>query len=83
MFFGGAPLGASNAEAVEALQNAIKFNPNNIAYYYDLAIVYREMEKPDLTIVTLEEAIDLKLITTEELEISRRCKNLLNEINKA
>ena len=83
LFFGGVALGASNEMAVEALQNAIKFNPKNISYYYDLAIVYNELQKPDLSIVTLQEAIDLKLITAEELEISRRCKNMLNQMIKA
>jgi hypothetical protein len=83
LFFGGAPLEASNEAAAEALQNAIKFNPNNISYYYDLAIVYKELEKTDLSIVTLQEAIDLKLMTSEELEINRRCKNLLSQMNKA
>src|SRR5690606_31285083 len=83
LFFGSTPPEASNQEAVAALQNAIKFNPENIAYYYDLALVYKELDKPDLSIVTLLEAQDLKLLTSEELEISRRCKSLLNKMNKA
>ncbi|MBK0402849.1 tetratricopeptide repeat protein [Adhaeribacter sp. BT258] len=83
LFFGGAPLEATNEQAAEALQKAINFNPNNISYYYDLAIVYKELQKEDLSIVTLQEAIDLQLLTSEELEISRRCKNMLNEMNKA
>lgn len=83
LFFDGAPLDASNEKAVEALQKAIKFNPENISYYYDLALVFRELQKPDLCELTLEEAADLKLVTAEELEISRRCKALLNKIEKS
>jgi tetratricopeptide (TPR) repeat protein len=83
MFFDGAPLEVSNEKAVEALQKAIKFNPENISYYYDLALVYWELQKPDLCELTLEEAGDLKLVTTEELEISRRCKALLSKIDKS
>ena len=83
MFYGKLPLEASNEQAVEALQNAIRNNPSNISYYYDLACIYREMEKNDLCEVTLQEATELKLVTTEELEISRRCKMMLQEIGKA
>jgi tetratricopeptide (TPR) repeat protein len=83
MFFNGAPLDASNEKAVEALQKAIKYNPDNISYYYDLALVYWELQKPDLCELTLEEAVDLKLVTAEELEISRRCKALLTKIDRS
>lgn len=83
MFFGGIPLEASNEKSVDALQNAIKYNPGNIVYYYDLACVYRELQKPDLVEVTLLEASELSILTTEELEVSRRCKAMLREIQKA
>jgi tetratricopeptide (TPR) repeat protein len=83
MFYGNSPSEASNEEAIEALQRAIKYNPSNISYYYDLACIYREMEKNDLCEVTLQEASELKILTTEELEISRRCKLMLREIEKA
>ena len=82
LFFGGIPLEASNEQAVEALQNAIKFNPNNISYYFDLACVYRELEKEDMSMALLQDAANLKLLTSEELEISRRCKAMLEEMDR-
>ena len=82
LFFGGVPLDASNEQAVEALQNAIKHNPNNISYYFDLACIYRELEKEDMSQALLQDAISLKLLTSEELEISRRCKAMLEELDR-
>lgn len=82
LFFGGVPLDASNEQAVSALQNAIKQNPNNISYYFDLACIYRELEKEDMSQAMLQDAISLKLVTSEELEISRRCKAMLEEMDR-
>ena len=82
MFFGGVPLEASNEKAMEALQNAIQYDPKNISSYYDLATVYMEMDKPDLCQVTLQEAMELELRTSEELQISKRCKLMLERIEK-
>jgi tetratricopeptide (TPR) repeat protein len=83
MFFEGVPVDATNEKALEALNKAIECNPSNITYYYDLAMVYRELQKADLYEVTLEQAIGLKLVTSEELEICRRCKALLTQLNKS
>lgn len=82
LFFGGVPLDASNERAIVALQNAIRYNPSNISYYFDLACVYRELENEDLSITLLQDAVNLKLLTSEELEISRRCKAMLDEMNR-
>ena len=82
MFFGGIPLDASNERAVVALQNAIQYNPNNISYYFDLACVYRELEKEDMSMALLQDAVNLKLLTSEVLEISRRCKAMLEEMDR-
>jgi len=82
LFFGGVPLGASNEQAIEALQKAIKYNPSNVSYYYDLACVYREIENPDLSMAMLQEAINLKAVTSEEMEVSRRCKAMLQEMDR-
>ena len=82
LFFGGVPLDASNEQAVEALQKAINFNPNNISYYFDLACVYRELQKEDMSMALLQDAVNLKLLTSEELEISRRCKAMLDEMER-
>jgi len=82
LFFGGVSLDASNEQAVAALETAIKLNPNNISYYFDLACVYREMKKDDMSMAMLQDAINLKLLTSDELEISRRCKAMLEELDR-
>ncbi|QNF35041.1 hypothetical protein HUW51_20820 [Adhaeribacter swui] len=72
---------ASNALAVSALKKAIALDPNNLTYYYDLAVVYRETKEIDESIAVLQNATQLQPITSEDLELSRRCKVMLNELS--
>jgi regulator of microtubule dynamics protein 3 len=80
---GGVPVGASNYNAVEALQKSIQYNPENISSYYDLATIYRNMKNSVKSIEVLEKAIKLQLVTSDDLELSRRCKAMLHELGKA
>lgn len=73
---------ASNEQAIAAFTKSIALDPTNLLYYYDLARVQKEMEHKNECIITLQKALDQKLITTEDLELSRRCKLLLKEIMK-
>jgi regulator of microtubule dynamics protein 3 len=75
--FGGVCGIATNGNAAEAITKAIVLNPHNIQYYYDLALIYDEMKNTDACIATLESTQGLSLETKEELELSRRCKILL------
>ena len=77
---GGVPVGASSYKAIEALKKSIQYNPQNISSYYDLAIIYRDMKNKVESISILEQARKLNLVTSEDLEISRRCKALLQEL---
>jgi tetratricopeptide (TPR) repeat protein len=77
---GGVPVGASNYKAIESIRKSITFNPNNISGFYDLAIIYRDMKQKAESISVLQEALQLNLITSEDLEISRRCKALLQDL---
>jgi hypothetical protein len=77
LLINGIPRGASNEKAIEALHNSINCDPLNISGYYDLAIIYRDMKLKDQSVAVLQDALDLKLMTSEDLEISRRCKALL------
>jgi len=79
LFFGGVKEKATNQDAVDALNKAIRYNPDNIRYYYDLACVYKEMKDKDASINTLRKALTVNMETTEELELSRRCKIMLEE----
>jgi regulator of microtubule dynamics protein 3 len=80
---GGLPVGASNYNAILSLNRAILYNPTNISSYYDLAIIYRDMKNPGKCVEVLQKAVLLELITSEDLELSRRCKALLLQIGKS
>jgi tetratricopeptide (TPR) repeat protein len=73
----GVPRGATNEMAIEAIQKSITYDPQNISGYYDLAIIYRDMKRKEESVAILQHALALKLVTSEDLEISRRCKALL------
>jgi len=79
-FTGEIPKGANNYKAIEALKKSIVQDPLNISGFYDLAIIYKDTKQIEQSILVLQEAIKLNLITSEDLEISRRCKALLQEI---
>ncbi|WP_240773385.1 hypothetical protein [Pontibacter sp. SGAir0037] len=79
LFFGGVCGDASNIRAVESMKLAIQYNPANIQYYFDLATIYKDLKKKQDCISTLEQALTLELETKEELELSRRCKLMLQE----
>ena len=79
---GGLPVGASNYKAIQALNQSILYNPANISSYYDLATIYRNIKNPAKCIEVLQKAIQLQLVTSDDLELSRRCKALLHELGK-
>ncbi|WP_345163724.1 hypothetical protein [Pontibacter saemangeumensis] len=79
MLFDGVCGVATNEDAAKALENAVTFDPGNIQYYYELASVYAEMKNSSACIATLEKAISLTYETKEELELSRRCKLMLQQ----
>ncbi|MFD2068528.1 tetratricopeptide repeat protein [Pontibacter silvestris] len=79
VFFDGLCEEATNQHAVEALNNAIAYNPTYIRYYYDLACIYQDMNETQSCITTLEKALTVNLDTKNELELSRRCKIMLKE----
>lgn len=79
MLFGGVCDEATNKEAAAALEKAVAYDPDNIRYYYDLARVYDEMKDTAARNATLAKAITLTFETKEDLELSRRCKIMLQE----
>jgi regulator of microtubule dynamics protein 3 len=74
----------TNQNAIYAMEMAILHNPNNLRYYFDLANIYQEMKNKEACVYTLQRAMaqNLDLQTKEELELSRRCKILLQEYSK-
>jgi regulator of microtubule dynamics protein 3 len=77
--FGGVCDVATNRDAAEAIATAISLNPQNIQYYYDLALIYDEMKDKEACITTLKKTQTLAFETKEELVLSRRCKILLQK----
>ncbi len=73
---------STNQQAINAISKAIELDPSNLLYYYDLARVQRESDLKSECVETLQRALDQKLVTTEDLELSRRCKVLLQEVLK-
>lgn len=74
---------ASNIVAVSCLQKAIAFDPNNLNHYYDLAVVFNTNKKKEQSIGVLHQALNLQPVTSEDLELSRRCKALLAQISSS
>lgn len=77
MLFGGVSDEASNLKAIDAIQTAIKYSPETIRYYYDLATIYKELKEDEACVNTLEKAMALQVTTSEDLELARRCKMML------
>jgi tetratricopeptide (TPR) repeat protein len=71
---------STNQEAIEAFHKAIALEPHNLLFYYDLARVQLESDQKSESIYTLQRALDQKLVTSEDLELSRKCKVLLQEV---
>lgn len=84
MLGGMADKPATNKDAIYAMEMAILHNPNNLRYYFDLANIYQEMKNKEACVYTLQRAMaqNLELQTKEELELSRRCKMMLQAYQK-
>ncbi|WP_170865325.1 tetratricopeptide repeat protein [Hymenobacter psychrotolerans] len=82
IFLGGMPSGASTKAAIEALTRAHELEPARIEYAYDLARIYLNQGYQNQAVAVLQDAVELAPVTAEELEISRRCRKLLIQLNR-
>jgi len=82
LFLGGTPSGASSQAAINALTIACQLNPKEIQYLYDLARVHLNRGQHSQATMVLQKAVAITPMTAEELEISRRCRNLLEQLNR-
>ncbi|QNP51779.1 tetratricopeptide repeat protein [Hymenobacter qilianensis] len=80
LILGGMPGGASSTKAVDALKRAHELDPKRIQFCYDLARVYQNQRQFDEAITVLVDSQKLEPVTGEELEVSRRCRNLLQQL---
>lgn len=78
--FGGIPGDASNKKAAEYIRKAISLNDQYVLYYYDLARVYKELGKDKQAIETCQAAIDLSVLTPDDMEIKNQCHQLIEDV---
>jgi tetratricopeptide (TPR) repeat protein len=82
LVLGGMPPGASTRRAIVALAKAHELDPKRIQFCYDLARVRLNQGQRSQAIAVLQEAAQLTPVTSEELEMSRRCRSLLVQLNR-
>ncbi|MDU0370157.1 hypothetical protein ACFPAF_07135 [Hymenobacter endophyticus] len=82
VFLGGRPYGASTFMALDALRKAHELEPKRIQFAYDLARVYLNRSQQTRATAVLQEAVALTPVTADELEISRRCRRMLEQLNR-
>ncbi|MCA8830140.1 tetratricopeptide repeat protein [Hymenobacter pini] len=82
VFLGGMPTGASTFMAIDALRKAHELDPHRIQYAYDLARVYLNRGQQTRATAVLQEAVTLTPVTVDELETSRRCRRMLELLNR-
>ncbi|UOQ70815.1 hypothetical protein [Hymenobacter cellulosilyticus] len=81
-FLGGMPGSASTPQAIEALVKAHELEPKKIQFCYDLARVHLNRGQRTRASNVLQEAAQIVPVTSEELEISRRCRAMLIQLNR-
>jgi len=82
LFLGGTPSGAGSRKAIDALKRAHELDPKRIQFCYDLARVYRNQAQFTNARNVLEEALKIIPVTSEELEMSRRSRLLLQQLRR-
>jgi tetratricopeptide (TPR) repeat protein len=82
LFLGGTPGDASSDVAIEALTRAHELEPQRIQFAYDLARIQLTQKHRTRAIAALQDAIEITPETAEQLEISRRCRKLLVQLNR-
>lgn len=82
LLLGGVPASASTFMALEALRKAHELEPQRIQFAYDLARVHLNRSQETRATAVLQDAVALTPVTADELEISRRCRRLLELLNR-
>ncbi|QDA62048.1 tetratricopeptide repeat protein [Hymenobacter jejuensis] len=82
LFLGGMPNGASSRKAVDALVRAHQLDPKRLQFCYDLARVHINRKQFSRAYKVLEEANAIQPITSEDLELSRRCRLLYDQMRR-
>ncbi|MBF9238982.1 hypothetical protein I2I05_16390 [Hymenobacter sp. BT683] len=83
LVLGGVPSGGDSRKAMEALEKARSLAPTNLQFCYDLARMYQYQGRRRLAIQTLRDAEKISPITSEDLVISRLCRQMLPPLLRA
>ena len=82
LFFGATPA-ATSMEAMNSLERARDLAPNRLQFRYDLARMYRYQGRRRRAIAELEAAAGIMPLTSEDLIISRLCRQMLPPLQRA
>jgi len=77
LVLGGVPDGGSSRQAMESLEKARQLAPQNLQFCYDLARMCRYQGRRQRAIEVLREAEKIAPITSEDLVVSRLCRQML------
>lgn len=80
---GGVPAGGNSREAIECLETARKLAPLNLQFCHDLARMCRYQGRRQRAIEVLRDAEKTPPLTSEDLVISRLCRQMLPPLVRA
>lgn len=83
LVLGGVPDGGDSREAMKCLETARELAPKNLQFCYDLARMYRYQGRRQRAIEVLREAEKIPPLTSEDLVISRLCRQMLPPLLRA
>ena len=77
---GGVPAGGDSRAAMASLENARVLDPKRLQFCYDLARMYRYQGRRRRAIAVLHEAEKIVPTTSDELVVSRLCRQMLKPL---
>lgn len=80
VLYGGLPEGASNQNAINCYQNALKYRPNYILYMYDLATTYYTIGNTAKCKEILQALLKLKPVNEDDPIIKEEAELMLSEL---
>lgn len=83
LFLGGVPAGGDSREAMNDLEKARALAPQNLQFCYDLARMCRYQGRRRRAIEVLRDAEKIAPLTSEDLVVSRLCRDMLPPLVRA
>lgn len=83
LILGGVPAGGNSRDAMSSLEKARELGPNNLQFCYDLARMCQYQGRRRRAIEVLREAEKITALTSEDLVISRLCRQMLPPLVRA